>query len=634
MFSSCFQKTLKSFTLSKNEDGPKYLKLREWLNQLSIDIPNELVEEKTSGIIKDLTFHKIDLDRIITTNPEKKGNRTGLNITLKGIEVHVKGEYTLIKEKHFTAYISRLNLTLPFYLIQNPENGLVTEVDTSGLDMDLQNAEIELDLEIGDLMRNLIMAILREILVLIKEETIENKLAGFLNDKLGELFQKLNHIIENGAEPKPLNISMNEEEINDLKKSPLISAISYLLNNLIGVNGPADINTIINILTENTGNFRLHEFYNKEINFDFNLTNRNSTPFGNIAFELNDLNIGELNTWKKFKIFEPHSNVLLNSDTSLDNLTVNISFSLKLKLDNTSNLVEKESILYQKIKLRTNLVDNEFKTLLQMPLNREELMKYTDRQCLNLECAADLADSTGTGIASLSLNESFTYLLLEVDDKEKGLEDDLDDAIDKLVKLFVSSFDGQISILINAFLNSTVINLINEEINNYLNKASCHKIEDPEFSEIEKNWTMAASASAIFLFFLLILFPYFIYKDSGKYNPSEKSKINENKEKLVEVESNHEPSFSEMCVHILKEFNRRDPEGASLFLNPKVPIFWRIFLPLAILATIALFVSSNSSTGASVFIIFNLERRVQIPSLFDFGLVKFCGLTYIFQLKN
>ena len=78
------------------------------------------------------------------------------------------------------------------------------------------------------------------------------------------------------------------------------------------------------------------------------------------------------------------------------------------------------------------------------------------------------------------------------------------------------------------------------------------------------------------------------------------------------------PSLS---IRSLKEFGRTDPEGCSLFLHPKVPLFWRIFIPLAIISTMALFISSNSGTGASVFVVFKVGRRIQIPSLFDFGLI-------------
>ena len=71
----------------------------------------------------------------------------------------------------------------------------------------------------------------------------------------------------------------------------------------------------------------------------------------------------------------------------------------------------------------------------------------------------------------------------------------------------------------------------------------------------------------------------------------------------------------------MKEFGRTDPYGASLFLDPRIPLFFRISLPLIILLTIALFISSNSGTGASVFVVFNVGRRIQVPSLFDFGLI-------------
>ena len=72
----------------------------------------------------------------------------------------------------------------------------------------------------------------------------------------------------------------------------------------------------------------------------------------------------------------------------------------------------------------------------------------------------------------------------------------------------------------------------------------------------------------------------------------------------------------------MKELGRIDPEGASLFLDKRIPLFFRIFLPLAILLTFALFISSNTGKGALVFLIFNAERRIQVPYLVDFSLFK------------
>ena len=71
----------------------------------------------------------------------------------------------------------------------------------------------------------------------------------------------------------------------------------------------------------------------------------------------------------------------------------------------------------------------------------------------------------------------------------------------------------------------------------------------------------------------------------------------------------------------LKELGRTDPSGASLFLNPRVPIFFRIFIPFAILFTMALFISSNSGLGSTVYMVFNFGKKIKPPSLFDFSLV-------------
>ena len=57
-------------------------------------------------------------------------------------------------------------------------------------------------------------------------------------------------------------------------------------------------------------------------------------------------------------------------------------------------------------------------------------------------------------------------------------------------------------------------------------------------------------------------------------------------------------------------------------MNPKakkILIFAGLGIDVAV--TIALFVSSNSGTGASVFVVFNVGRRIQVQSLFDFGLI-------------
>ena len=53
--------------------------------------------------------------------------------------------------------------------------------------------------------------------------------------------------------------------------------------------------------------------------------------------------------------------------------------------------------------------------------------------------------------------------------------------------------------------------------------------------------------------------------------------------------------FDNIKIKWIKELGRTDPSGASLFLNPRVPLFFRIFIPFAILFTVALFFVSQFS---------------------------------------
>ena len=72
----------------------------------------------------------------------------------------------------------------------------------------------------------------------------------------------------------------------------------------------------------------------------------------------------------------------------------------------------------------------------------------------------------------------------------------------------------------------------------------------------------------------------------------------------------------------VKEFLRTDEEGASLFLHPRVSLFVRLIIPILLFATIALFISSNTGVGASVFVYLTIgDKEIGLPSLFDFGLI-------------
>ena len=617
---------LKSLIQYKSSQNSKDLYLREWLNKLTIDLPNELIENETSGYIENLTIYNISLENLITTRKKYIENKVGVELTLYKSALNIKGKYILREDnpKDFLAKISSLTVKLPFYLVKN-ESGLVTEVDTSGFTIDIENAQIELELDTSEMMRNLVVGILKAVLELIKTNIIEKNIIQTLNTKLSEMFQNVNDIILNGVYPEELNITMEESERADLRYSPIMGSLAYLLTNLTGINGKLSLNNLVNIFTYDTGIVRLKDLYEKEIHFEFNLTDENNTSSGNFEFTLDDLNISGLNTWKEFSALEPYDPLQLFTHTNLGNLTINVSFSLRVKLDNDSNLVNEEAILFEKAQLRTNLQNNKLNAMIQFPFNNKRSKEYTNQECLNLDCVIDLVDSNGTGITALSLNETFRYLTLEIKGGE-DLEEDLSDAVEKLADLFISGFNNEIGLLINGLLNTSVINFANKKLNEFLYPKNCPGIPEPDDSQVDATITSISVISAGAAFLALMFCPYILGRACKKDNKANQENLieQENIAELKDVKNvpvDAKYCFDNIKIQWIKELGRIDPEGASLFLNPRVPIFFRIFIPMAILFSIALFISSNSGTGASVYIVFNLGRRIKAPSLFDFSLV-------------
>ena len=60
--------------------------------------------------------------------------------------------------------------------------------------------------------------------------------------KMTEMFKFVNNIIINGVYPEKFNILIDESDRANVKNSPIFGSISYLLSNLIGSNGPLNIN--------------------------------------------------------------------------------------------------------------------------------------------------------------------------------------------------------------------------------------------------------------------------------------------------------------------------------------------------------------------------------------------------------
>jgi hypothetical protein len=199
--------------------------------------------------------------------------------------------------------------------------------------------------------------------------------------------------------------------------------------------------------------------------------------------------------------------------------------------------------------------------------------------------------------------------------------------LDQISTLFVGAYNDKIPIFINAIINSTIIDLINGLINTNLYQQTCPPLKDVQENGVNYKITSIGLITGLIIFFIIIFNPYI--KDRKKLQKQHESQLNS--VRLSETSEDNSIRLSEplniigakyiSCFSCLKEFGRTDPNGASLFLNPNISIFWRIFIPFAILINITMFISSNSSIGASVYAVLYFQKRIEIPSLFGFGLI-------------
>ncbi len=611
--------------------------LRNWLKKLVINVPT--VSFKID-IIGNITISNLTIDSILLGGLESETiyndtEKSGVSLNISDIGFHVFGNFNIkdgLVQSDGTMEINatNVNFIFPFKLIKNDTTGLVQEVDTSGLKIIVDKDDLKININgsgaIGRII-NLFQDFIKNILITYLMDYIQDSISDSIDPKFTELFGMANDLILNGAEPIPLNITIDFPI--DLRKSSVIDTIRFLLDHFTGASGPLSFNHLFSIISNNTGILHLHEFYNESILFDFNISDSNNKSLGNLELGLLDLNITDLNTWGDFQALIPNdtSPVYLDSYTYLKSLGINLTFSVKVTLEKKSGVVTSDAILYEEADLVTKLVENKLWAQLQVPSIKGKAGSYSNKQCLNLDCIIDLFDSNGTGITLLSLNESFDYIRIQAGHGD--LEEDVDKILDDLIALFVDSYKTKIPAFLNAIINSTLIDLANSYLNDFLYRTSCDSnLLDPDDGELNVPMTISAVSGALVLFTLIIFFPYILHSSNKKkeplldINPESEKNNNQNKENN-ENQINLNPKYICECIcnNWLKEYARSDPEGASLFLNPNINKFWRISIPLLILLNISMFICSNSSTGASVYVLLTVGRKVKVPSLFDFGLI-------------
>lgn len=576
------------FALSRSEstDYDDVCDLRCFVGSLVIPVEGDLSIGAGIGM-KDIVVHSIQLANFDFEFDEETtlfDNDFRIQIFLD--ELIANGVYyDALSSGTFTADAKGVTVSVAIRFTQDSDGFII---DTFIYPYPMCNIQID-DLQIHTTQAGL--AILTPLI-----GAIRNKIAPMvcpqiqkLGPNITEMIKPFNDMVRdnlNGSTPYVLPF---DDKVIELDTNVIFKALRYVFDTLIENNGPFDLNKLLNRITHNTGKFTLKDLLNitDSMKDFFNFTTVFEVPLPSLNYSLrislDDFFIDGLNTFHDISLLHVISHYELHTNIGLKHFDVGAAVTLDLKEINTSNIQ-----LGQKVEVRIILDDNKIGFIAQLALPEGRGNDYSSAQCIDIDCIGALFSSQGTGFTNFNLTTTLSEASINL--TTGSLQDKLNIAVNYLFD-YVSAHYGKFTgAFVTGVLHDKVIPLINDLISTKIDEAECKPQEDPPYKDIDNFSTfMSLAVLGGFGVFLAIFVIFFVNN----------------------------------CKSLRKSFFR-DDEFASLLMTKKLPIWFRLLIPFILLLTFALFVSSNTGLGASVFAKFYLGvegKHVELPSVFDFGLI-------------
>ena len=597
-----------------------------WIKKLNITIEDIEISQSAAEVnIHNLHVFDIDIDSIKASfYPNPDIVEDGIVIEAK-VQADVTGELTVKKiigipmNQHGTFEADAKGVAIKIGLkFHKGDNGLIDSVVVIDGQCSASIDDLQLTIH-GDFLIKIVEA-LKGLIISYLKSNIGSIICSNIKDALGDemttLFAEANEIILpylNNTEPIKIPIG---EGMTDLTTSPIVDVMRYLLTNFIGIDGPLNLNALINRFTKNTGEFQLSSvlgYFNVSLPIEFSvpIDSLNAT----LNMSLNDVNLSHLNTWNDFTFVDPIDSYTLDTHTSLQKLAINVSFGVNVSVKGDM-ITTGDTYLTEEADLDMYMENSTMDFQMQIASPVGQGLNYTDNQCTNPDCLESLFSPYGTGVTKLGLDTRISELDLEADSQSMELE--IRTFINNIVKLFVDNYSPIIPKLLNGVINTYGVKAANQALNATLLNASCEYIPNDPYPEFVAWTTLTAVGTGCAI--LLIIYLLMIIADTLR---EKHLRIDSSKLYTISVNSDSGQTNQDMDqVGCYVSFFRTD-EKASLLMNPKLPLIVRLFMPFLVLLNIALFVSSNTGIGASVFAKFAIgkDKLVSLPSMFNFGLV-------------
>jgi len=233
-------------------------------------------------------------------------------------------------------------------------------------------------------------------------------------------------------------------------ESSIVSAIDYVLDYLIGPNGPISINKIVNETTSGSGILSIQSEFST-------LLNTSIGPV--ICIDISNATISGLNTFTSLDVFgkTEHPNVL---DTSLSAESLNISLAMQISVLLQKGATISGNNLTERFNL--NIVLNEpsifVRTLIAM--NENFTLGLEMGQLLEPSCLA----STFFDVNFTEISLNFTLTELKMIAAGGSVEGDIDETINNVAKFFLDKYSTVVPELIHGVMMGPFTRLTNEAV--------------------------------------------------------------------------------------------------------------------------------------------------------------------------
>jgi len=406
----------------------------------------------------------------------------------------------------------------------------------------------------------------------------------------------------------------------NFKTSPVVALINWIFDDVIGTDGFLGINKIMNALTNGTGEIEV-----KDMNVSIAVR---VGDVGNVTLGLLGLNITGLNTWGVLEVGTPVGNHTLATQTGLDTFNINVTFFVNVSLEGEKGPYATSS-LYEEGKIEINTNNSELVSTLFLALEGDTLNaikslgKLLDGTCL----FQSLYEMNFT-----SLGFNFTVEQMAVLPVGGDIEQDLDQFLSNILTLFTNSFDSAIPAFLNHFFTGPFRKDINSIIaskfllpvvevdNNTDTASSCSEKPKTEETFNREATIISFSVAAVMYLLLLILMLFFEYRKRQQNNLEASSLFLVPESDVVPTycATKDEETIEQGPIEKKKKENGEDKR--CLGMSDSMRWWIRYTIPLVIIMTMALIVSANCSTGASVKMVIRIGEREYVEPLFGFSL--------------